>query len=218
MEEFKERRIAEMKLLEMLTQTEEASLDKENNRIYVQPIVLEEETEEDREIFLTTLIRTGHPLRDDFFKLVQNNTYFTTRIDFKSYYGYQNVLKYDELFFQGIPGYSTYLLATDGGWIWLFWNETSPFLGMIGIRVSVVVFLQRVRGTASKMVKRVLEYAQATDKTHIVVPNPLWGMRKILSDNGFERIEEAGDTYEKKFIAAVEPSDVYYKYTIPRGQ
>lgn len=211
MENFTERRFAELELLSFLTRIDSDTYSSEKGAIYIEPKVCDEESDEDRYLFLTKLKRSNNLYYSYFERLQTNTIKFTTRIDFKTYYGYQNVFSYDDLFMNGIPGYSHRCVEADenGGWVWLFWSESSPLLGMIGIRVSVPLFLQGVRGTATQLLEKVFRIAKESGKSHLIVPNPLWGMRGILTKHGFERIEES-DTENTRFISPIEKTNIYY--------
>jgi hypothetical protein len=207
--------------LTLLTKTETGTFDASRQEICIEPVELPDEDEGDTYSFLAALRRTGNCLYEPFASLYAAETPFTTRINFKGWYGYTNVFDIDTAILETPPpGYTFTPIKITGagglykGYVWIFHRDDSPLLGMIGIRSSLFYFLQRgPAGIASAILDKVLAYAHEHNRQSILIPQPLWAMREILKRRGFRDVKssDADQSAEKLFIKPVCDAPFYYQ-------
>jgi hypothetical protein len=226
---FYRQRQCEEDALALLIKTEDETYDLSKSSIRVEPLDLPEETDDDKFLFVGRLKRERNMLHDVFAQFYAQGHPFTTRLDFKTWYGYNNVFAIDKGFLERSaripPSYTCWpviVRAADAaeptqdmyaGFVWTFYTDDNDFLGMIGIRASLAKVLRtgpRER-IADKIIDAVIAFAAEKGKSKIIVPQPLWPMRPILKRRGFCEVGcAAGSTAESRFIQPVCETSIYY--------
>jgi hypothetical protein len=192
------------------------------------------ETENDIALIFQSL--RNNPLLPELQSLLAKCNDLTFRVSIDTVNGLNDVLGLDQYFLKvkdvdvfhedteiklkslGIKSYC--VVCVDGpmyyGRIWIFERPEFPdFLGMYGIRGSVVNLLVRKcatprRGIAKILLRGVRRVAEMWNKKKIIVPWPLAVMTPILKEAGFNEVTTSEPTDVKSFLEPVTSTTNYF--------
>lgn len=132
--------------------------------------------------------------------------------------GYSDVFGLDVSLMKQQPvGYSMQVLAfflddQYQGCTWIFTSVDHPqYVGIYGIRSSIVNTLHSVSGTARRMFKYIIDTYRSMGKT-IVIPWPLYPVTILLSKLGFQEHNRTDSTPERQFLKPITSTINYYTF------
>ncbi len=105
------------------------------------------------------------------------------------------------------------------GNVWTFTRSKYPFIGMYGIKRSMLDIITKhqnnvFKGISKLLINKIKEFALSNNIKKIIVANPLEGMLPILEKYGFIRHEDEGESIEKSFLKPITGAYTYYTYDI----
>jgi hypothetical protein len=227
-------RDAEIEIINKLVPYNNYFEDEENETVEKIHLHLPPETKKDIESILASL--KDNVLLPELQSLISQCSQLTFRVDIDKIHGLNDVLQIDHSFlkiekcdfiYQNIETKlknlhvrSYCVVCVDGplyyGRIWIFERpEFSDFLGMYGIRGSVVNLLvtkceTKRRGIAKILLAGVRRVAMMKGKKKIIVPRPLPLMIPILHEYGFTEVNTMEPTDERSFLDPVDGANNYF--------
>jgi len=114
-----------------------------------------------------------------------------------------------------------FLVLTDDtgayyGSIWVFTRPDYPYIGMYGIKGSLIDVVTQKRlsdyaGVSKQLIATIENMGRSRGLSEIIVVNPLPGMRPILDRYGFEAYEDDDDNSPvRQFIQPISSSYDFY--------
>ncbi len=105
------------------------------------------------------------------------------------------------------------------GNVWTFTRPNYSFIGMYGIKRSILDIITKsqnplFKGISQLLINKIIEYAKENGLTKIIVINPLPPMIPILLKYGFAQYETSEETLEKQFIDPISSTYAYFTYDI----
>lgn len=150
------------------------------------------------------------------FSSLVNGREINDLIDYEVWLGYHDVYSIDRSIASHVSSYAIDALGyfIEGmyqGHVWCFrYTHIPEYLGLYGIRSSLVNSLTKKRGIARKIISHIMN-STIDSNTSIVVPWPLHPMPHLLVKLGFVEVNEPCTTV-RDFLCEISSTSNYYIY------